>query len=89
VEETTLMANLPTTDSIQELAIFWQRHDVTSFEDELEEVAQPVFQRAHVVGVALTQAEHQAIRDVAVRCALDEASLIHEWIKEKLRRQSP
>ena len=81
------MAKLPTTDSIQELAAFWQRHDVTDFEDELEEVAQPVFQRAHVVGVPLTQAEHQAIRDFAVGRSLDEASLIHEWVKERLASQ--
>jgi hypothetical protein len=87
MEETTLMAKLPTTDSIQELAAFWQRHDVIDFEDELEEVGQPVFQRAHVVGVPLTQAEHQAIRDVAVGRGLDEASLIHEWVKEKLGRR--
>ena len=78
------MTNWPTTDSIQELAAFWQAHDLTDFEDELEEVAEPVFQRAHVVGVALTQAEHQAIRDAAVGRGLDEAALIHEWVKEKL-----
>jgi hypothetical protein len=39
----------PTTDSIQELAAFWQQHDVTDFEDELKEVAQPVFQRARTL----------------------------------------
>ena len=78
------MTKLPATDSIQELATFWQQYDVTDFEDELEEVAEPIFQRAHVVGVALTQAEHQAIRDAAVGRGLDEAALIHEWIKEKL-----
>jgi len=47
-------------------------------------VAAPVFQRAHVVGVPLTQAEHQAIHDAAVGRGLDEAALIHEWVKEKL-----
>ena len=81
------MTNWPTTDSIQELAAFWQAHDLTDFEDELEEVAEPVFQRAHVVGVALTQAEHQAIRDAAVGRGLDEAALIREWVKEKLGHQ--
>ena len=60
------MAKIPTTDSIQELAAFWQQHDLTDFEDELEEVAEPVFRRAHVVGIPLTEAEHQAIRDAAV-----------------------
>ena len=81
------MTKLPATDSIQELATFWQQHDLTDFEDELEEVAEPMFQRAHVVGVALTQAEHQAIRDAAVGRGLDETALMHEWVKEKLGYQ--
>ncbi len=34
---------LPQTDSIQELAHFWDTHDLTDFEDELVEVTEPVF----------------------------------------------
>ena len=80
-----MMPRIPTTDSIQELATFWQGHDVTDFEDELEEVPRPVFQRAHVVGVLLSGDEHQAVRDAAASRGLDEAALIHEWVKERLR----
>ena len=29
---------IPQTDSIQELARFWQHHDIIDFEDDLEEV---------------------------------------------------
>lgn len=36
---------IPKTDSIQELAAFWDTHDVTDFGDELAEVAAPVFER--------------------------------------------
>lgn len=32
-------------DEIEELAKFWDSHDVTDFEDQLEEVAEPVFRR--------------------------------------------
>ena len=81
------MAKIPTTDSLQELVAFWQHHDVTDFEDELEEVAEPVFRRPHVVGVPLTEAEHQAIHEAAAGRGLDEAALIHEWVKEKLGYQ--
>lgn len=35
--------NIPQTDSIQELADFWDTHNLTDFEDELEEVTEPVF----------------------------------------------
>jgi hypothetical protein len=36
---------IPDTDSIRELAAFWDTHDVTDFEDQMEEVREPVFQR--------------------------------------------
>jgi hypothetical protein len=35
-------SKLPKTDSIQVLAEFWDTHDLTDFEDELEEVNRPV-----------------------------------------------
>lgn len=80
------MARIPRTDSIQALAAFWQEHDLTDFEDELEEVQEAVFQRAHVVGVPLTTDERQAIRHAAAARGVDEAELIHEWVKERLGR---
>lgn len=82
-----MMPKMPKTDSIQELATFWQTHDVTDFEDELEEVPGPVFQRSHVVGVPLTGDEHRAVRDAAASRGSDEAALIHEWIKERLHHE--
>ena len=36
---------IPDTDSIEELARFWDTHDLTDFEDQLEEVSGPVFVR--------------------------------------------
>ena len=33
------------TDSIQGLADFWDKNDLTDFDDELEEVDEPVFER--------------------------------------------
>jgi CopG antitoxin of type II toxin-antitoxin system len=79
-----MIPKIPKTDSIQELATFWQRHDLTDFDDELEEMPGPVFQRAHVVGVPLSEDEHQAVRDAAASRGIDEAALIHEWVKERL-----
>jgi hypothetical protein len=37
---------LPSTNDSEELARFWQEHDITDFEDELEEVTDLVFARA-------------------------------------------
>lgn len=38
-------SKLPKTDSIEKLAEFWETHDLTDFEEELEEVAETVFVR--------------------------------------------
>ena len=44
---------LPQTDSIQELAHFWGTHDLADFEEELEEVAEPVFERSTTIATPL------------------------------------
>ena len=44
-------SKLPSTDSIQELAQFWDTHDLTDFEEELEEVTEPVFARDTAIEV--------------------------------------
>lgn len=80
------MAKIPSTDSIQELAAFWQNHDLTDFEDDLEEMPGPVFDRTQVVGIPLTGAERQAIRHAAAARGVDEAELLREWVRERLGR---
>ena len=56
---------LPQTDSIQELARFWDTHDLTDFEDLLEEVAEPVFKRRTVIPLNLEPSEAKAVRKMA------------------------
>ncbi len=75
---------IPQTDSIQELAQFWDEHDVTDFEDQLEEVTEPVFERAAVVRVYLEQDEAQAVTELARAKGIAAAELIHEWVREKI-----
>ena len=55
---------LPSTDSIRELAEFWDTHEVTAFGDQLEEVTEPVFVRRPSGGVTvpLSGSERDAIR---------------------------
>lgn len=76
---------IPDTDSIRELADFWDTHEVTAFDDQLEEVADPVFTRArNGVTVPLSGDERAVIRKIAASRGVDEAALIHEWVQEKL-----
>jgi len=77
---------IPSTDSIRELAEFWDTHDITDFADQVEEVADPVFTRRRTGGVTvpLSGTERDAIRRMAASRGLDEAALIREWVQEKL-----
>lgn len=75
---------LPQTDSVQELAQFWDTHDLTDFDDELEEVTEPVFERQRVLRVRLTSEEAQALQKMAQAQGTRSAVLIRRWILEKV-----
>jgi hypothetical protein len=68
--------HLPKTDLIQELAQFWDKHDLTDFEDELEEVTEPVFEPATVIPLNLESEEAQAVRRIAEARGIADAELI-------------
>lgn len=78
-------SQIPQTDSIQELAEFWDTHDLTDFEAELVEVTEPVFERGNSVVVHLESREAVAITEIAKGKGVTPDSLIHEWVREKLR----
>jgi hypothetical protein len=81
------MTQIPKTDSIEELARFWDTHDLTDFEDQLEEVEDPVFQKAEnrtVVRVLLHREEADALHRLARSKGIEDDKLVREWISEKL-----
>ena len=75
---------LPQTDSIQELAKFWDTHDLTDFEDELEEITEPVFERTRVIPLNLESKEAEAVRKIAEAKGVPDAELIRGWVREKI-----
>jgi hypothetical protein len=81
------MGKIPRIDSIEELAKFWDTHDVTDFEDELEEVEEPVFDRGSqaVMRICLLPEQAEALKRIARSKGMDEADLLREWVTEKLR----
>jgi len=48
---------LPRTDSIHELSQFWDTHDLTDFEDELEEVTDPILAPRTAIQLDLESSE--------------------------------
>ncbi len=73
------------TDSIEELAHFWDTHDLTEFEDELEEVTEPVFEKETAVTIKLLPEEAEAVKKMAASRGVLEKDLIHQWVQEKLQ----
>jgi predicted DNA binding CopG/RHH family protein len=78
---------LPQTDSIQELARFWDTHDLADFEDELEEVQDPVFARETLVKIRLLPEEVEAVKRLARSRGIGCTDLLREWVSEKLHGQ--
>ena len=74
---------IPQTDSIQELAQFWDVHDLTDFEEQLEEVSGTVFERS-TVKIHLESDEVETIRKLASLKGVSHANLIREWIIERI-----
>lgn len=75
---------LPKTDSIEELARFWDTHDLTDFEDQLEEVREQVFDHDRTITLHLPPSEAEAIRRIAHSQGLAEAELVRTWVLERL-----
>jgi hypothetical protein len=82
---------IPNSDSIHELAQFWDSHDLTDFEDQLEEVTEPIFERKPdtVIRVHFQRQEFDLLRSVAKAQGTDFATLIRLWVLEKLQTKSP
>lgn len=76
---------LPQTDSIEELARFWDTHDLTEFEDELEEVTEIVFERETAVTIRLLPEEAMTLKNLATAKGVPDTDLIYQWVREKLQ----
>ena len=87
MEKAMKKRKLPSTDSVEELARFWDTHDVTDFEDELEEVTEPVFVRAKgaSLSIVLPPADVRRLKGIARSMGVRETTVVRQWIVEKLR----
>ena len=77
---------LPVTDSIEELARFWDTHDVTDYLDELEEVTEPIFDPnlRRTLVLRLEPGEAKAVAEKAKERGIEKEALIRQWVLEKL-----
>jgi predicted DNA binding CopG/RHH family protein len=76
---------IPQTDSTYEQARFWDTRDLTDFEDQLEEVTEPIFERTTetTITIHLALNEAEAVKRVTTSKGVEQASLLREWVVEK------
>jgi hypothetical protein len=84
MERTMKKKKIPETDSIQELAYFWDTHDLTDFEDQLEEVNEPVFEPITDFKINLEPEDAAAVSQIARSKGISYVELIKEWVLEKI-----
>lgn len=84
MEKKVKTQRIPGTDSIEELARFWDTHDLTDFEAELTEVSKPVFEPETSVRIHLPPQDAEAIERIAKAKGVAPRELIREWILQKV-----
>ena len=75
---------IPQMDSIKEMAQFWDTHDLTDFEDELEEVRETVFE-PNTVRIHFRADEVEVIKSLARARGISDSNLIREWVLERIQ----
>jgi hypothetical protein len=78
------LSSISKSSTIEEMAEFWDTHDVTDFEDETYEVEMKfdIQFRSHFV--AIDPDLLQGLRKAAASRGLSAESLINLWLQEKL-----
>jgi L-ascorbate metabolism protein UlaG (beta-lactamase superfamily) len=72
------------TDSIEELAAYWDTHDLTDHEDQLVE-AEDVFKRHTVVRVPLDAEQAASSQRIAESQGITLPILIQQWVGEHVQ----
>src|SRR3989344_3659311 len=88
---TKAYGKIPTFHSYEEEAVFWDTHDITSFEDETDDV-DIIFDLENKRDEVLVLRVQKKIKDkqnkVARRKGLNISALARMWILEKLQTSS-
>lgn len=77
---------LPKTDSIRKLAEFWDTHDLTEFEEELEEASEPVFGRGRgdTIEVSLEARQVKTVEQMAQAKGVSPQQLVRDWVLQRI-----
>jgi hypothetical protein len=75
---------IPRTDSIKELAKFFETHDTTEIEDDVHEVTGPICIPRNSILVQLESRQAAAVKRLAKEEGVSEEELVRQWIVRHL-----
>ena len=84
-------SRIPEFRSREEEAAFWDTHDFTEFEDELEEITYHQFVPAYVKNSVTAQLDQATLAGLAERAFAQEigvSTLIRKWILKRLQYEA-
>ena len=81
---------IPEFKTLEDMAEFWDCHDITDFEDELEEVNIPIFKNMSrkVVSLMLDADHHNKLKQIADKKKIGTTTLINEWVLQHIKEES-
>ncbi len=81
--EKPMKSQIPSMDSIRELAEFWDTNDFTDFEDEFEEVNTESTSGSEI-RIKVSQAQARAVNEMARSKGMDPEDLVRQWVQERV-----
>ena len=86
---TTTKNRIPDFATIEEMAEFWDTHDASEYQDELEPVEFVIdrpLTNSYVLSIRLDKETFDALREIAKPKGLGSSTLARMWILEELER---
>jgi len=83
--------NIPEFKTIEDMANFWDSHDITDFEGELKEVQKPVFKLVpgRVISIMLAPGQYKELKNIADQKNVSASSLVNKWIVKHIKEETP
>ena len=84
------MIEIPGFKTIDEMAGFWDSHDITEFEDQLIEVKEPLFEKmkSRIISVKLDSKQYEKLKKIAHQKKLNTLSLVSQWVTRQIEVES-
>lgn len=80
---------IPDFSTFEEMAAFWDTHDLTEFEDQLVEVTDPIFKNlsSRIITVMLDDEHYKILKSLAEQRQRNTTALVHEWLNTLLEEK--